>query len=190
MRVGSIVMSFGSILINIMLYLIIMIFLDRNSATNSSTKSEPERASWYTSYQKVVHWVLGVSRRSKKVSSRFSRGQDAWHGRVEFLQREMDRNTERQKELVMAQSECLQACVNTSETRVRSEISDIDDKFNSLETSVQEELKLTREVNASVLSAVHELKALLAYADGSNSGRSTIPEIPTEVDIPPQLREI
>ena len=186
MRVGSIVMSFGSILINIFLYVIIMIFLDRNSAVNSSSKSEPAEASWHTSYQKVVHWVLGVSRRSKTVSSRFSRGQDAWHGRVEFLQREMDRNTERQKELVMAQSECLQGFMNTSETRVRAEISEIDDKFKSLETSVQEELKLTREVNANILQAVNELRTLIAYADGASSGPSTMPEIPTEVDISPR----
>ena len=176
-------MSFASVFINIALYITIMVFLDRNSASNSNAKNEPTDASWSTSYQKVVHWVLGVSRRSKTVSSRFSRGQDAWHGRVEFLQREMDRNTERQKELVMKQSECLQNFMNTSETRVRTEINEIDEKFKSLEASVQEELKGTRAVNASILSAVNELRMLIALADGSTSGGTTIPEVPTEVDV-------
>lgn len=176
-------MSFASVFINIALYIIIMIFLDRSSATTSTAKNEPTGISWSISYQKGVHWVLGVSRRSQTVSSRFSRGQDAWHGRVEFLQREMDRNTERQKELVMAQSECLQSLVNSSETRVRTEINNIDEKFKFLEASVQEELKGTREVNASILSAVNELRVLIALADGSNSGKSSIMDIPSEVDV-------
>ena len=176
-------MSFASVLINIALYITIMVFLDRNSATYSTTKNEQADASWSTSYQKMVHWVLGVSRRSKNVSSRFSRGQDAWHGRVEFLQREMNRNTETQKELVMAQSECLQTFMNTSETRVMAEINGIDEKFKLFESSIQEELKGTREANASILSAVNELRILIALTDGSSSGNSSILEIPTEVDV-------
>ncbi len=83
----------------------------------------------------------------------------------------------------MAQSECLQSLVNSSETRVRTEINNIDEKFKFLEASVQEELKGTREVNASILSAVNELRVLIALADGSNSGKSSIMDIPSEVDV-------
>lgn len=180
-QVGSILMSFASVLINIALYIIIMIFLDRNSATNSAKKIESMNSSWSNSLQKVVHWVLGVSRRSKKVSSRFSRGQDVWHGRVEYLQREMDRNTERQKELVVAQSECLQNFMNTSETRVRTDINEIDENFKLLEAAVRDELNMTRAINASVLSAVNELRMLISLADGSTSGKT--PDIPIKVKV-------
>lgn len=174
-------MSFSSVLINIALYIIIILFLDRNSATNSAANTEQVNSSWSKSLQKVVHWVFGVSRRSKKVTSRFSRGQDVWHGRVQFLQREMDRNTERQKELVMAQSESLQNLMNVSETRVRTEINQIDEQFKLLEASVRDELKGTREVNASILSAVNELRMLISLADGSTAGKNS--DIPMEVDI-------
>jgi hypothetical protein len=181
-RVGSIFMSFGSVLINIALYIIIMAFLDRNSAANSAKKNEETGASWSKSLQKVVHWILGVSRRSKNVSSRFSRGQDAWHGRVEFLQREMDRNTEKQKELVMIQSESLRNFINTSETRVRTEINRIDEQFRFLEASVQDELKGTRTVNASILNAVNELRVLIALAEGKSAGKPSSRDIPAEIN--------
>ena len=184
-QVGSILLSFSSVLVNIALYVIIMVFLDRNSASNSATKDDPLDGSngWSNCYQKVVFWVLGVSRRSKKVSGRFSRGQDVWHGRVEFLQREMDRNTDRQSEVVMAQSESLQNFMTTSETRVRTEINQIDDRFKLLEASVQEELEGTRAINANILSAVNELRALISLAEGSTTGNTPPPGIPTEVDV-------
>jgi hypothetical protein len=159
------------------------VFLDRNSAANSATKNEPVDASWSNSYQKLVHWILGVSRRSKKVSSRFSRGEDVWHGRVEFLQREMDRNTEKQKEFVMAQSESLQNFMNASETRVRTEINQIDEKFKLLHESMQDKLEGTREVNARMLSAVNELRVLISMAEGSTAGQTSAPGIPNEVDV-------
>ena len=165
-------MSFSSVLINIALYIVIIVFLDRNSAT----KNIPvDKSSSTSSYQKMVHWILGVSRRSNQVSSRFSRGQEVWHGRVEFLQREMDRNMERQKELVVAQSECLQNQLNTSEIRVRAEVNQIDERFNQFETG-------TREVHESLLSAVNELRMLIALADKSVSEAASR-DIPGEVDV-------
>lgn len=162
-------MSFASVLINIALYIIIIVFLDRNSATNSLSKNEPVDTNLSYSLQKMVHWVLGVSRRASKVSSRFSRGQDVWHGRVEFLQREMCRNAERQKKIVVSQSEYLQNLMNVSETRVTAEMNRIDENFKLLEMSVRENLRDARAVNAAVLSAVEEFK--------KNSG------IPAEVDV-------
>mmetsp|Transcript_3044 Transcript_3044/g.6749 ORF Transcript_3044/g.6749 Transcript_3044/m.6749 type:complete len:379 (+) Transcript_3044:3-1139(+) len=175
-QVGSILMSFSSVLINIALYIIIMVFLDRNSASNSSKKNVPMdgRDERSISLQKLVHWVFDVSRRSKKVSSRFSRGQDVWHGRVEFLQREMDHNAEKQTELVMTQSEHLQNSMNASETRLRKEVNRIDEKFELLEASIQDELKETREVNASIISAVEELRILISMGQRSTSGKFEI----------------
>jgi len=184
-QVGSLVMSFSSVVINIILYIIIMFFLDRNSAINSATNDESADGGygWAVSLQKTVHWVLGVSRRSKEVSSKFSRGQDVWHGRVEFLQRKMDGNAERQTELLKAQSESLQNCMNMSETRVMTEINQIDDSFKLLEATVQDELKGTREINANLLSAVKQLRLLISLAEASSIGNNSSPNIPTEVDV-------
>ena len=174
-------MSFASIFINIALYITIIIFLDRNSATNSACKKEPVDTRASHSLQKVVHWVLGVSRRTETVSSRFSRGQDVWHGRVEFLQREMGRNAERQKEIFVSQSEYLQNRMNTSEERVMTEINKIDQNFKLLEMSMRDNLRDTRAVNSAMLSAVNKLKTLITLADGSTAEIDV--DIPTEVDV-------
>eukprot|EP00536_Pseudo-nitzschia_multiseries_P003043 jgi/Psemu1/185033/e_gw1.43.31.1 len=184
-QVGSLVMSFASVFINIILYIIIMFFLDRNSTTTSASNGESQDGSnnWDVSLQKTVHWILGVSRRSKKVSSKFSRGQEVWNGRVEFLQREMDRNADRQEELVKAQSESLQNFMNVSETRVRAEINEIDNKFRLLEASVQRELEGTREINANLLSAVKELRVLISLAEDASTEKHSSSSIPIEVDV-------
>lgn len=97
------------------LYIIIMVFLDRNSATKNDTVDNNNE--WSNSLQTMVLWVLGVSQRSTKDSSRSMKRQDVWHGRVEFLQREMDRIADRQTELVMTLSENLQKLMNLSENR-------------------------------------------------------------------------
>jgi len=180
-QVGSILMSFASVLINIALYIIIMVFLDRNSAINSMSKNELVDTKVSYSLQKVVHWVLGVSRRTKAVSSRFSRGQDVWHGRVEYLQREMGRNAERQKEIVVSQSEYLQNLMNTSEERVMTEINKIDENFKLLEASVRNNLKDTREVNSDMLRALNTLTTLISSADGSST--ETDFDVPAELDV-------
>lgn len=176
-------MSFSSVIINCFLYIVIMVFLDRSASNSTRNKDSLDgKSGWAASLQKSVHWVFGVSRRSKKVSSRFSRGQDAWHGRVEFLQREMDRNAERQADLVRFQSESLQNIINISETRVRTEI---DDKFKLLEASVQDELKGTKEINANLLSTVRELRILISLTENSAAGKETSssPDIPPEVHV-------
>jgi len=161
-RVGSILLSLSSVLINMALYITIMVFLDRNSATKNDTVDSNNE--WSNSLQTMVLWVLGVSQRSTKDSSRSMKRQDVWHGRVEFLQREMDRIADRQTELVMTQSENLQNLMNLSENRVRTEINLIENRFKVLETSVQEEHNETKKMNANITG---QLQKLLSLMDGS-----------------------
>jgi hypothetical protein len=153
-RVGSVLLSFSSVFINIGLYIIIMVFLDRNSATKNDLNRNNE---WSNCLQQIVLWVLGVSRRATKDSSRSMR-QDVWHGRVEFLQREMDQIADRQTDLVISQSENLQSMMNMSEARVRTEINLIEGRFKKLETSVQEERDEAKKMNANILNALNEIK--------------------------------
>jgi hypothetical protein len=84
--------------------------------------------------------------------------QDVWHGRVEFLQREMDQIADRQTDLVISQSENLQSMMNMSEARVRTEINLIEGRFKKLETSVQEERDEAKKMNANILNALNEIK--------------------------------
>jgi len=161
-RVGSILLSLSSVLINMALYIIIMVFLDRNSATKNDTVDRNNE--WSNSLQTMVLWVLGVSQRTTKDSSRSMKRQDVWHGRVEFLQREMDRIADRQTELVMTQSENLQSLMNLSEKRVRTEINLIENRFKVLEASVQEEQNETKKMN---LNITQQLQKLISSVDGT-----------------------
>jgi len=181
-QVGSLIMSFSSVFINIMLYIIIMFFLDRNQTTSLAKDGESSDG-WDVCLQKSVHWILGVSRRSTQVSTKFSMGQDVWNGRVEFLRREMDRHAKSQTDFVKGQSENLQKFMNMSETRVRAEINEIDNKFSVLEASVQRELHDTREINANLLSAVKELRILISMAEEGSTRKNSSSNIPVEVDM-------
>ena len=128
----------------------------------------------------MVLWILGVSRGAATDSGRSLRGEDVWHGRVEFLRREMDRIAEKQTELVHTQSESLQGLMNMSEARIRTEISYIVDRYNVIEESMKEELDVTRKISKNMSNAVEELRALISLADASTTENNGIP---TEVDV-------
>jgi hypothetical protein len=160
----SILLSLSSVFVNIALYIVIILFLGRHSATK---KDEVDgKNEWSNSIQRVVLRVLGASKEASKESARKIAGEDVWHGRVQFLQREMDRIAERQNELVAEQSENFQNMVNHSEARVRAELNAIEQRF--------------KETNTSITSAVDELKALISLAGSSNGERTPVPK---EVDI-------
>jgi hypothetical protein len=154
--------SLSSVFINIALYVTIILFLGRNSV--STKRDGDSKKEWSNSLQRVVLRVLGASEeRKKEMRKNRRKGQEEWHGRVQFLQREMDRIAEKQSELLNEQSEDFQNMIHQSESRLRSELSAIEERF--------------RETNHSIVSAVDELKALLSIAGSSvPGGRSPVPE--------------
>jgi hypothetical protein len=167
-RYVSIVSSLSSVFINIALYITIIIFLDRGAA--AARREADGREEWSNSLQRFVLRVLGASRdgaKEIKTMRKKRRGQEEWHGRVQFLQQEMDSIAERQTQLVNAQSENFQQMLSQSESRLKGELSAIEERF--------------RETNISIVSAVDELKALISLGGSSAPGVQS--PVPKEVDI-------
>lgn len=161
----SVVRSLSSVFINIALYITIILFLDRNS---QSEKSERHGKEWTNSLQRLVLRVLGASKHGKSDQMRKRRkGNEEWHGRVQFLQCEMDRIAERQTDLVNEQSDNFQQIMKQSEKRMRSQMHALEER--------------SRETNHSIMSAVHELKSLISLADSSAPSRGS--PVPNEVDV-------
>jgi hypothetical protein len=159
-RDASIVNSLSSVFINIALYVTVILFLGRNSV---STRNDAfAKKEWSNSLQRVVLRILGASEERKESRRRKRRGQEDWHGRVHFLQREMDRIAEKQTELVNEQSEEFHTLMNQLESRLRTELHAIEESF--------------RATNQTVVSVVDELKALISLAGSSAPGQNPVPE--------------
>jgi hypothetical protein len=164
-RNASIVSSLSSVFINIALYVTVILFLGRNTV---STKNEAAaKKEWSNSLQRIVLRILGASQERKDTRRKLKRGQEKWHGRVNFLQHEMDRIAEKQTELLNEQSEKFQTMVNQSESRLRAELHAIEERF--------------RETNHTIISAVDELKALMSLAGSSAPGHKS--PVPEEVEV-------
>ncbi|KAL3925628.1 MAG: hypothetical protein SGILL_000279 [Bacillariaceae sp.] len=164
----SLFSSLSSVFVNIALYIAALLFLDR-SAASARREAEGTRE-WSNSLQRFVLRVLGVSRDDNKdprLLRKKRKGREEWHGRVQFLQREMDGIAERQTELINEQSDNFQQMLNQSESRLRGELGAIEERF--------------KETNVSIVSAVEELKALISLGGSSAPGLHS--PVPQEVDI-------
>jgi hypothetical protein len=176
---GSIVFSLASVFVNIVLYIVMILFLGRHSGSNKGMGGETKE--WSNSLQRLVLRTLGATRGiGNEPWKRKRRGEEEWNGRVHFLQREMDRIADRQTAVIAEQSESLQHMINLSESRVRTELSSIEKRFTLLEATLLQEVQGTRETNANVQFAVEELKALISMAGSSSENRSPVP---SEVNI-------
>jgi hypothetical protein len=161
----SIVNSLSSVFINIALYVAIILFLGRNSvSTKNDTVAKKE---WSNSLQRVVLRILGASQERKESRRRNKRGHEEWHGRVHFLQREMDRISEKQTELLNEQSKDFQTIMDQSESRLRAELQTIQESF--------------RETNRSIINAVAELKAMVSLEESVAPQQKS--PVPKEVEL-------
>jgi predicted nucleic acid-binding Zn-ribbon protein len=123
--------------------------------------------------------LLGASRESG-VDSKLAKPDEEWNGRVNYLQREMTRIAEEQTALAVDLSRSTENLVNVSESRLRAELSIIENNFRSLKQSLLDEVIGTKETNANVTIAVEELKTLISMAASTSAYRSPVP---SEVDV-------
>lgn len=152
--------SLSSVFVTITLYITVIMFLGRNAVSVKRGGDQHRKGS--NIIQRVVLRVL-AAKEDKREARRRRRGQGEWHGRVQFLQLEMDRMSEKQNDLLNEQSHHFQTMVNQSEARLRSELRGIEERF--------------RETNHDIVSAVDELKALISMAGSTAPGlRSPVPE--------------
>ncbi|KAL3903903.1 MAG: hypothetical protein SGARI_005170 [Bacillariaceae sp.] len=164
----SIVSSLSSVFVNIALYITIIVVLDRGAA--AARREADGRAEWSNSVQRFVLRVLGASRdgaKDLKSLRKKRRGQEEWHGRVQYLQRELEQHGELQNQAMIEQSENFLKMLSQSESRLKSELSGIEERF--------------RETNDCIVSAVNELKALISLGGSTAPGIQS--PVPNEVDI-------
>jgi hypothetical protein len=148
--------------VNIILYIVIILFLDRNSSAKKLDgygKSE-----WSNSLQRIVLRVLGASRDGTRETTKTK---EEWHGRIQYLQKEMDRIKEFHADIINQSEARVMTELNQSEARVMTELSLIEERFG--------------QTNASIVAAVDELKALISLAGSSNPGN--LSPVPKEVDV-------
>ena len=157
----SILLSLSSVFVNIILYIIIVIFLGRNS---TGKKSEDNGKREWNSLQRVVLRVLGASAKDARGKKKVT---EEWYGRIKFLQKEMDRIADNQADVVNQSESRVMTELNQSESRVMAELNLIEERFN--------------QTNASVVAAVDELKALISLAGDSNPGN--LSPVPKEVNV-------
>ena len=167
-RYGSIVFSLASVVVNVLLFAAIMIFLAKGAASRKNTSSEDDEDVSDSMIQRAMLRLLGTSR-DQQLNGRKARGEvDDWHGRVDYLKREMSI-------IVEEHSKSTEALVRQSESRLRAELNVIGENYGSLKSYLLDEVKESKSANAKVTMAVAELKTLISMAASTSEMRTPVP---------------
>jgi hypothetical protein len=187
--------SLLSIIVNVSLFILIMLFLASGAAGISRKKDNSDDKNrekggfrrWITDWnnsciQRSMLRLLGASRGIVQ-DSPFHKGDatEDWNGKVHYIQREMTRHAEESAAHVQEQSKAMESFVTQSEVRLRGEMDRLEESFRDLRNSVLNEVKGTKETNANVAVAVEELKTLISMAASHSGYRS--PTVPSEVQL-------
>jgi hypothetical protein len=176
---GNILFSLASVIVNVILFAAIMAFLASGAASSKKEMEEEKASDSDGCIQRAMLRLLGASSESG-VDSNLAKPDEEWNGRVNYLQREMTRIAEEQTALAVDLSRSTENLVNVSESRLRAELSIIENNFRSLKQSLLDEVIGTKETNANVTIAVEELKTLISMAASTSAYRSPVP---SEVDV-------
>jgi hypothetical protein len=186
---SDVMFSLLSIIVNVSLFILIMLFLANGAAGISKKKDESEDKNtekgafrrWITDWsngciQRSMRRLLGASRGIIQ-DGPFHKGDatEDWNGRVHYIQREMTRHAEESAVHVQEQSKTMESFVTQSEVRLRGEMDRLEESFRDLRNSVLNEVKGTKETNANVAVAVEELKTLISMAASHSGNRSPVP---------------
>jgi hypothetical protein len=155
-RVGNYVFSLASILVNVILFLVIVKLLSNNAKNqdDGGTRRVLNRNGycsciwkWYDdTIQKFMLRLLGGSDKDTRASNIFKRKKksepdEEWSGRVHYLQREMTRLAEQSSMLMDENAKAVELSVNSSETRLRSEVKTVEDNVTDFKREILNELR-------------------------------------------------
>jgi len=177
-READYIYSLLSVIVNVVLFGSMMLFLASGANQRRRDGDGDSNDGGHGIIQRFMLHILG---RDSKIPGPFrKKGMEDWHGRVNFLQEEMERLVSEQSRLATEHAKTLEAMVNSSELRLRAELNLIDDNFNSLKSTIVDEIKGSKKTNHSVTLAVEELKTLISMAASTDAYRSPVP---SEVDV-------
>ena len=197
-RPSEVLFSLLSIIVNISLFTLIMLFLasGANGILKKKDDSEDKNREKGAFRRWITDWNNGYIQRSMLHLLGASRGivhdgpfhkgdaTEDWNGRVHYIQREMNRHAEESAAHAQEQSKAMESYVTQSEVRLRGEMDKLEESFRDLRNSVLSEVKGTKETNANVAVAVEELKTLISMAAShSSSYTHRSPTVPSEVEL-------
>jgi hypothetical protein len=171
---ANIAFSLASVIVNVGLFAIIMVFLAAASANRNQSPSgkDPNDGPLLGA---MLH-LLGVSRNPDHCN----KDDDQWNGRVNYLEREMRSIAEDQRILAGQQVKTMENLVNQTELRLKAELEAMEDNFVTLREALLHEVKGTKRTNQYVTIAVQELKNLMSTA-ASTAYEGT--RVPSEVNV-------
>jgi hypothetical protein len=151
---GNILLGLGSILINLLIFIGIMILLStgaidiaRRTKNSKLTSSEDEPRTHrlcgdrYGNFlQSVVMRLLGSSTSSKAETYHA----DSWHGRLVYLQNEMVRIADESNEETTSKLQALERVIQQTDTRLRGELTSLERSISELQADLRKTLAVLR----------------------------------------------
>lgn len=133
-RHGNILFSLASVAVNVILFIMIMMFLANGASLRADkVDADSDESNSPDSFlQRAMLRLLGASR-NPSLEADFKRNDiNDWSGRVHFLQQEMSKIAKEQTSLSMEHAKTMENLISLTESRLRMEINDLHEHFGSL----------------------------------------------------------
>jgi hypothetical protein len=140
---GARIMSLGSILITVALFVAILLFLskgadyvdsDNDDGSHKGTRTSSPFEEWYKTF--VQHAMLRLLGFSLKGFSGSEHGGDGWRGRLTFLQREMQRTSESTRDDFKWTTNNLESSLVQTEARLLQHMSAIEQRLDEIRSTL------------------------------------------------------
>lgn len=176
-RHANIIFSLASVFVNVLLFGAILTFLAGGAASIKKDFSDDESKPSDSFIQRALLRLLGASRGSRLDPNAPSKNgeEDDWNGRAHYLRREMARIAEEQASQAAEQFKSMENHVNSSESRLWTQLTVLEEDFRALKNCLLDEVKGTKATNANVTIAVEELKTLISMAASTSAYLSPVP---------------
>lgn len=142
-KYGNFMFSLLSVLVNVLVFTAIVWFLARGAAAETDKRGDSERSRNSRWYECIQRYIQGAMSRllgsSQEASSLFKKGEtDEWRGRLNYLQQEMKRVSEKTNSNVINQIKHVEQHVAMSENQVRSEMSNLESGMSEIMTELRD----------------------------------------------------
>lgn len=151
-RHGNIAFSLLSVFVNVLLLVAIIAFLSRGAARSRDFTAFTSK--WFLCIQHIMYRLLGTSQETT-----LSGETDEWRGRLNYLQKEMERIAEESSACVANQIKCMEHNMAVNENQVQSEMSNLEGGMSELRREIMTELKGIEARNTATMQQVLEAVA-------------------------------
>lgn len=144
-KYGNIWMSLGSVCVNVVLYVCIMLVLSVGASERTDTRFCNE---WYGRYfQRAMLRLLGSSGETNMAKSG---AEPEWNGRLVYVRNEIEKLSNTNKEEFRSMVQLLESKMHQSETHLRSEFSAIERSLSSLHSEKREIQESLEEILSTI----------------------------------------